>query len=83
LIGEDPDDPRAWSSGVAGNDPHPFYAITDVPALDEDGTPSDAQKGIEAAEALMSAVGWRVVSKWEATPDAYIATVERDEEGEQ
>jgi hypothetical protein len=78
LTGADGDDPRAWSSGVPGDAPHPFYAMTEINARE-----GDAEDGIKAAEALMAAAGWRVVSKWEATPDAYTATVERDEEGEQ
>lgn len=79
LTGGDPDDPRAWSSGGTGNAPYPFYAVTETNARE-----GDAEKGIEEAEALMTAAGWRVVGKWEATPDAYTATVERDEgEGEQ
>jgi hypothetical protein len=78
LTGDDADDPRAWSSS---SNPQPFYAVTDVPARDDDSTPNagDARKGIEAAETLMRAAGWRVVSDWTDTPSAYVATVEHDE----
>jgi hypothetical protein len=73
LLGADPDNETHWSDDTSK--PQPFYAVTTVNAKD-----GDAQDGINEAEALMRAAGWRVAGQWRDTSSAYVATVERDEE---
>ncbi|MGP4114644.1 hypothetical protein ACTWP5_27510 [Streptomyces sp. 4N509B] len=68
LIGGDPEDETAWAS----HGDQQFHAVTTVDARD-----GDAEDGIREAVDLLDDAGWRVVGKWEATPNAYTATVER------
>jgi hypothetical protein len=72
LIGADPADDGAWATD--SSKPTAFYAVTTVDARD-----GDAEDGCSQAEDLMSDAGWRMVGKWEAVDNAYIVTVERDE----
>jgi hypothetical protein len=71
LIG-DPDDGN-WATD-SSKEPA-FYAITTVDALD--GDVEDAQR--EAKE-LLTAAGWSIVGDWDVTDNAYVVTVERDED---
>jgi hypothetical protein len=71
LIGADPDDERSWSTDTSK--PQPFYAVTTVDA--EDG---DIDQALREAEALMSEAGWRLAGDWDAAPNAYTTTVERN-----
>lgn len=52
-----------------------FHAVTTVNAKE-----GDAEDGISQAVDLLGEAGWRVVGTWEAVANAYLATVERDEE---
>lgn len=62
----------SWSTDTSK--PTAFYAVTKVDARD-----GDAQDGIDEAEDLMSAAGWRTVGSWDTVDNAYIVTVERDD----
>lgn len=72
LIGADPEDNGAWATDTTK--PTAFYAVTKVDARD-----GDAADGCDQAEDLMSNAGWRMVGTWDAVDNAYIVTVERDE----
>ncbi|MFF3547093.1 hypothetical protein ACFYXD_35310 [Streptomyces platensis] len=72
LIAGDPEDDGSW--GTDSSKPTAFYAVTKVDARD-----GDAQDGIDEAEDLMSAAGWRTVGNWDTVDNAYIVTVERDD----
>jgi hypothetical protein len=68
-----PQDEGAWSTDTSK--PTAFYAVTKVDARD-----GDAQDGCDEAEDLMRDAGWRVVGNWDAVDNAYVVTVERDED---
>lgn len=69
LISGDPDDPRAWAATTE----QAFYAVTTVNAKDGDIDAAQSE-----AKELLANGGWRIVGDWDATPNAYTATVARD-----
>lgn len=71
LIGGDPENDSDWSTD--SSQPTALYAVTEVNAKD-----GDIEDGINQAEILLGNAGWTIVSSWEATDNAYIATVERN-----
>jgi hypothetical protein len=73
LIGANPEDDAAWSTD--SSKPTALYAVTTVDARD-----GDAEDGCDEAEDLMREAGWRTVGAWEAVDNAYIVTVERNED---
>lgn len=70
LIGGDSDDDGCWATDPSKGTP--FYAETTVPV--DGGRVEDAQ---DEARHLLENAGWRIAGEWQATPSAYIVTVER------
>ncbi|MFE2850533.1 hypothetical protein ACFXJO_05295 [Streptomyces lavendulae] len=68
LVGGDPDNDSDWTSSGAMH----FHAETSV-----DATDGDVADAISEAETLMSATGWEIDGKWQATDNAYYVTVTR------
>ncbi len=73
LVNGDPEKDSEWSSD--STKPVAFFARTTVDAKE-----GDAQAGIDQAEELMSAAGWRTVGGWDALDTAYVCTVVKDED---
>lgn len=71
LTGADPENDDHWSCDSSKE--RAFYAVTTVSARD-----GDIEDAIDQAEDLMREAGWRTVGKWDACPNSYIVTVERD-----
>lgn len=73
LIGADPEDDSSWSTDTTK--PTALYAVTKVDARD-----GNAEDGCNEAEDLMRNAGWRTIGQWDAVDNAYVVTVERDED---
>ncbi|MEU7147102.1 hypothetical protein AB0B15_03535 [Streptomyces sp. NPDC045456] len=71
-IGGDNEDDATWS--IDSSKPTAFHAVTTVNAQG-----GDAEDGCNEAEALMRAAGWRMIGDWDVVDNAYIVTVEREE----
>jgi hypothetical protein len=79
------DEPVTYRTGSDGQET-PVWGSTGDPLLHADTT-VDARDGDIAeaqreAEELLAASGWRVAGGWEATDNAYIVTVEREDAGD-
>lgn len=58
--------------------PPPRNAAASPPPLDVDARDGDINDAIKEAERLMADAGWRTAGKWDAAPNAYFITVERE-----
>lgn len=68
LLSDDPTDETAWTPTGTSH----FHAVTSVDAAD-----GDIDDAIKEAEKLLWDAGWRIVGKWDVTPNAYTVTVAR------